>query len=150
MNPNALMKLLKEVAEKEKIKVTDDVLDKIIECSLSSARLALVLLHKIAGVEGEDAQIDAIEKGTPNKQGIELARALLAKKPWSEVSALIKSIEEEPETIRWIVMGYMSSVMLGGGKMLPRAYNVLRAFQYPFYDTKKNGLVLASYESCTS
>jgi len=45
-----------------------------------------------------------------------------------------------------MVLGYMDSVMLGGGKLAPRAYQIVTIFSEPFYNTKRAGLSAACWE----
>lgn len=146
MSVKAMQELLETVAEKEGITLTDEVKDKIVECAQGSARLALVLLNKIVGIDDPERAVEVIMKGTSNVESIALARALLnPRTTWPELAALIKAIDDEPESVRWVVQGYMSSVLLGGGKMAPRAFEVLEEFRDNFFDTKKAGLVRACY-----
>ena len=129
----------------EKIKIEQDVLEKIVENSEGSARKALVLLDSIIGV-AEDDQIDAIVNATSENQAIQLCRLLLdTRTKWKEVATMLKSLkDEEPEQLRWMMLGYMKSVLLNSGK--GRAYNILCAFERNFYDSKHAGLTMACYE----
>ena len=145
MSDEALHQLIKAVAEKEGFIVTAEVEDKIVECSAACGRTALVLLNKIIGIPTEQ-QVDAIERNASQQQAITLCRALL--KPtvtWRELAPLIKAIDEEAESIRWMILSYMSAVMLGTGPATVRAAAVLEEMRDNFYDTKKAGLVRACY-----
>lgn len=142
--------LLQSVAKKESLTIGDDVYDKIIDVAEGSARKALVLLDQISAIEDEQEQLEAIEASDSKRQGIEIARALMRvgkdKCSWSEMCKLLKEIDEEPETIRHIVLGYMTSVMLGGSKISPRCYAIIQCFRDNWYDCKRAGLVAACYE----
>jgi DNA polymerase III gamma/tau subunit len=136
--------LIEDVCAQASFDITEDVCEKIVECAGGSARAALVLLNKIVGIDAAE-QLDVIEKNASQQQGIALARALLNRQPWAKIAALIKTIDEEPESIRWLVLSYMSSVMLSAGPIAARASEVVDVFQYNFFDTKKAGLVKACY-----
>lgn len=143
-----LITLIEGVTKKEELSdITEEIIDKLVEVAEGSARKALVVLHQIASLEGEDSKLEAIQNSDARKQGIDLARLLI--KPgvrWTEVSRVIKEIEDEPETIRRIVLGYASAVCLGGGKLAGRCYMILSIFRDHFYDEGKPGLVRAAFE----
>jgi len=124
-----------------------DVMDRLVDVAEGSARKALVLLHAIIGLSEEDEQLDAIAKGDYKSQAIELARLLI--KPgasWSEVAKVLKSVDEEYESLRRMVLGYCRSVLLGGGKMSRRAAAVIDRFQDALYESGAAGLALACYD----
>ena len=145
LSDEAMKKVLANVLEKEDKEVSTKVWRKIVELAEGSARKALVLLHQVLDLEDEEDQIDALEKTTTSKQSIELARALLNGKPWAEVAPIIKGLDDEPESIRHLVLGYATSVVLGGGKMAPNAVRMLECFRDNFFDSKRAGLVLACW-----
>ena len=138
---------LRSIAEKEGKTLSDEVVARIVEVAEGSARKALVLLHQIISIEDPEEQLEAIQSSDSKRQAIDLCRALLdSRKKWSEVAAIIKEIEDEPETIRRMVLSYASSVCLGGGKLSARAYVLLLGFESNWYDTGKAGLVRACFE----
>jgi DNA polymerase-3 subunit gamma/tau len=127
----------------------DEVIEKIAECADGSARMAVQLLEKVIDLPSADEQLTSLENSKPEieKKAIDLCRAMMSFKPsWAEIAKLIGEITEDPEAIRWAVMGYASSVLLKGGKMAGRAFAILCSFESNFYDSKKNGLVRACWE----
>jgi len=139
--------LLDRVCVAEEKKFDDDVLNKIVRHAYGSPRKALVILNSIFDKQDVDEQLEAIEKGDSQAEGIQLARALLnTRSSWSDVAGILKIVEGEPESLRYLVLGYCSTVMLGGGKMAGRAYDIADAFRDNFFDTKKVGLVLSCWE----
>ncbi len=146
MGAQDLRTLLKDISAKEKLVITEEVEDKIIECAQDSARLALVLLNKLVGLDPKD-HLDAVEKNISNAESIALARALIdPRSTWGDVAAILKRIDDEPESVRWLVLSYASSVLLGGGKLAGRAYDIVQAFRDHWYDCKRAGLVAACFE----
>jgi DNA polymerase-3 subunit gamma/tau len=145
-----LTHLLAEIILHEKNrKITDEVIGKIVESSDGSARKALVLLGSIIHLESEEAMLDAIDKSTQEAQTIQLCRMLLnPRSSWSEIAKLLKELEgEEPEGLRRMVLGYMRSVLLGGGNMAPRAGSIIGIFERNFFDSLNAGLALACWEA---
>lgn len=139
-----LESLVKQVADSEQRQISDDVVDQIVKMSDGSARQALVLLHQVIGLDGDESQLAALEAGDYERQGIDLARALMQKKPWSEIAKILKNIQEDPEKVRYVVLGYATTVLLSNK---PRAYLIIEAFRDNFYDSKKAGLVAACWEA---
>jgi hypothetical protein len=86
-------------------------------------------------------------RNAANAQAHEIARALLKRGArWADVKGLVASCDEEPETVRRIVLGYMSKVVLGSGDS--RAAQIIEEFSGHWYDCGKAGLVLACYRLC--
>jgi len=136
------------VLMKESLDVPGNVITKIAESAEGSARKALVLLHQVVGLPSEDEMLDAIESVDAEKAGIDIARALVGSRvSWKTMAVLLKAAsQEEPETIRRIVLGYASAVALGGGSSSEKALQILEAFRDNYYDSGKAGLILSCYE----
>lgn len=64
------------------------------------------------------------------------------------MAAVLKKINEEPETVRRMVLGYMRVVLLGG-KNAPRAFLIMQCFEGHFYDTGAAGLAMACFDCCS-
>lgn len=142
-----ILGLVRTVAEKHGAHINSDVGAKLAEIAEGSARKALVLLQQIIGLPDDAAKIEVLQKSDSQQAAIEIARALMGRKPWSVVAGLLRDCEEEPESIRWMVLSYFSKVALGG-KMAGRAVQILEEFQYNYFDTKKAGLIMSCYRAC--
>lgn len=148
LTPKYMMDLLSSVSKKEKFNLSEELAEKIIEVSGGSAREALVHLDSVMRIEDDEDRIETIQSSEAQSKGIDLARLLLKARPgdWGEVGKMLKNIDEDPETIRYIVMGYGAAILMnGGGKIAPRAAEMIAYFSDHFYDSKKPGLVLACY-----
>ncbi len=143
-------RLLAGVCRKENIEELTDVMEKIVEVAEGSPRKALVLLDQVAGIEGEEAQLEAIAATESQREAIDLARLLMKPKAqWSEVSKLLNSIEGlegQAEGIRRMLLAYHTKVLLGGGEKAGRAFDILSSFRDNFFDSGKAGLIAACYE----
>lgn len=144
--------IIDATCKKVDIKMPIEVLDKIIEVSDGSARKALVLLESIIDSANDNIDIDIslelIGNLDAESQTIDLCRALLNKKNnWKSIAKILKDLEkEEPESIRWAVLGYMRSVLLSGGQAATVAHTCICVMKDNFYDSKHAGLVAACYE----
>ncbi len=147
-----LKSLIHRVAEAELgVGFSDEVSDKIVDMSDGSPRKALVLLGQVLGIEDEEKQLSVLRDSDYQTEAIELCRALLNPRGgWSEIAKILKGIEgldEQVESIRWMVLDYMASVAVGGSKQAQRAVDIINLFKTPFYDSKRAGLILACHDA---
>ena len=140
-----MTKLLLKVLADEKKDVPEEVLNSIVKESLGRPRFALVLLDKVIDLPKE-RMLKAIDRiAEEEDKTIALCRALLRKDSWKLVREMVKDVEEDKvESTRRAVLGYCSSVLLGGDD--PQCYLVMDSFRKPFYDNGKPGLIMACYE----
>lgn len=143
LTDKSISKLLNQVCEEEKREVKKEVIEKIINKVEGCPRQALILLEQIIFLS-EEHQLKAIKHfKTQEEKVIDLCRAILKKEPWNKITKILKGIEEEPESVRRAVLGYMNSVMLNNEN--PHCVLVYNIFKTPFYDTGKAGLTFSSY-----
>ena len=121
------------------------VRDLIVESAQGSARTLLVLLDKISNVPAESQAAAVDKKLREENAAIDLCRALFKANSWATVTGILANIKEEPEAIRWAVMGYCRSILMKEANH--KAYVVLDCFSKDFWNTKDNGLMLACYEA---
>lgn len=142
-----LRTLIRRVATKEKIVLEDMVVSKLAEVANGAGRDALKLLDQIAGIEGQDKRLDFLARAESEADTIKLCRALINPRvQWADLAAVIKELEQEPETVRRGVLGYFSNVCLGGGPLAGRAAVILEVFRDNYFDCGKAGLVANCYE----
>lgn len=139
--------LVRRVAGDHDMELDTEVVGKLADVADGSARKALVLLQQVAGIPDSEAQIKALEKSDSKQAAIEIARALMGGKPWATIAKIIKEVDEEPESLRWMVLGYFSSVALGGGKGAAKAVAIMEEFQDNYFDTKRAGLIMSCYRA---
>lgn len=144
-----LSKLINDVALKEGHQLLPEVYARIAEAADGSARKALVILDQIRHLKTEQEQLDAVVKSDAKDVAFQIAKALVwgqGRTNWGEIAKLIESVEEEPETIRRLVLACASKEVLKGGKGAANAYLILTAFESHWYDSGRNGLVRAAWE----
>jgi DNA polymerase III delta prime subunit len=147
LSPSEMKSLLEYVAKKEDIHISAEVTEKVIEAADGSARLALVALNQIMFINDEDEQLAAIPKVSSYNKAIELARLLFSPKcSWKDLVPLLRNMDEDPESVRYCILGYANSILLSGGKFAEKAYAVIQAFRDNYYDTKKVGLTVSCWE----
>lgn len=144
---SSLKKLVIDTAKLEGKVIEEPVALKIAEAADGSARGALVVLGQVINLPDRQSQLQAVERVDAAKTGFEIAQALLAKKDWKTVAALLTAAQEQdPEAIRRIVLGYMKSALLGGNA---RAFKIIECFRVPTYDIGMPGIVADCYDACT-
>jgi len=140
------LQLIKSVCDKEGITCSEPVAEAIADAADGSARKVLVLLNQIIGME-EDAQLEMISKEDAQRTAKELCQKLMnPRSNWKDVAPILKSLDEDAESFRWMMLGYASAVALSGGKMANRAFVILDQFAGNYFDSKKAGLIADCWE----
>ena len=144
LSENNAKKLLRRVSKREKIKLSQNHAEEIVDVSEGSARKCLVLLDKIRNLP-ESERSEAITAQDEEREGIELCRALIQRKPWSTITKFLREYKGEPEKLRWAVMGYCGAILMK--KADEHVHHVLTCFEDNFYNSKKFGLISACFEA---
>jgi len=126
----------------------EEVAGKLAEVADGSARKALVLLQQVIGLEDTKTQVDILLKADAQQAAIEIARAIMSNKGWGTVAGILRDCDEEPESIRWMMLSYFTKVALGGGRGAADAVGVMEEFQDNYFDSKKAGLVMSCFRAC--
>lgn len=135
-----LRDLLVRVREEEGFPISDKGLRLVVEASEGSPRQALVFLAKCSHLKKSSSIRSVLEQSGEPAEVIDLCRALLRVAegysiPWPQMAKLMRGISMPPETVRIIVLRYMSSVVLGGStEKAAAAVSVMINFRGPFLD----------------
>lgn len=137
--------LIVDIADREKLDISENVVAKITEVAEGSARKALVILNQIAGLDNEKEQLAAVRASDTKQQAILIARALMKIKPttsWAEMCTILKGIDDDPESLRYMILGYCTTILLSNNKrFLDRADLIIKVFEDNLFDSKRAGLV---------
>lgn len=145
VNTADLVDLIGTVAQKEEIEVSDEVIKKIAESADGSPRMALVLLHSVINIKSKEDQLAAIEGADPEGEAYKLFYKLLSAKEWMPIAEFLKSLKEEPETIRRMILACALSEL--GKKDSSKSHIIIEEFREPIYQTGKAGVALL-WSSC--
>ena len=147
--PNSVIKdTVTSVCKKADIDpLPKQVMSNLVESANNSARSAVVLLDAIYELEDEDQMLMAIGTATSEAVAFTISKALMdTRTKWKPMAKLLLGNEaEEPETLRYMILGYARSALLKGWGSTGRAANIISAFEDNFYDGKKASLALACY-----
>lgn len=149
LNSDQLEQIVQSILKKEDRKFPPTLITKIITAANGSARSLLVLLDKYIHIPYTD--IKGIEYVLNDQETflIDLCRALLKSAKWKEISGILKSLKQDPESVRYGVLNYMNTVLLSAGPKSNNAAIIMDEFSEPFYSTGKAGLTLACYKCMT-
>lgn len=136
-------KLIDWICEEEKIKPSDEIKGAIVDRCEGIPREIAVTLDKVRDIDNDRRALELILEADLEKNVIELCRALLDNKKWKEVSTILKNLNDEPEKVRYAVLGYMNSVLLNGGD--PRAAVIIEQFLDSYMYMGKAGLTLSCF-----
>ena len=145
LSEKEIMDRVKYVAKAEKNKQDEVVVKKIAVIAEGSARRALVLLGQVIDLESEEDKLDALSKADAEKHGFDIAKAIFdIRSTYADVQTLLKQVEDEPETVRRIILSYATTILLGSGKMHKRAYDVIQIFRDNFFDAGSGKALLTA------
>ena len=146
--------LLKDVLKKEGVKdFPEKVIDEIVRISEGCPRQALVTLDQVIDIDDDEKAFDAVSAVTIGEaEVIDLCRALMKGSNWKsikdQVALLVKN--NEPEKIRYAVLGYLSAVLLdqrnfGKPADFAMASALIDLFSDNTYSSGKAGIINAIY-----
>lgn len=109
-------------------------------------RRAVVELDRIIDLDPKSI-LKAIEQTSKDEAlGIDLCRALLKREKWVKVAAVLRGLQDqEEESLRRMVLGYMNAVLLKEDNQ--QAAHVIECFKGHFFDCGKAGLTQAAYDA---
>jgi DNA polymerase III subunit gamma/tau len=139
-----MLKLLNWVCSEEKVKLSNEVVNKITECADGSPRQALVLLDQVIDLTDDKLALETIINSTVDEKSVlDLCQNLLGNANWTTIAVIIKAMDEEPEKIRNAVLGYMNKVLLS--KPNDRASDIIEIFKDNWFYSGAAGLTQSCY-----
>lgn len=141
LTDDEMMYLLKRTSRQEKIKIGNEVYERICEIAQGGSRKALKLLAKVIYLDADEERLEVLKAGEDNEtiESIELCRALTKKTNLKTLFQLLKNVDlSDAEKVRQGIMGYMNSCILKGA-ISSEIIATLQAFSSA--DTYKNGKV---------
>ena len=98
-------------------------------------------------IQDENTQIEVVKTATFDEVIVkDICQELLGGKQWKVLAKMVKNIDQEPESVRRGILGYLTAVMLNsdGGKAESLA-KILLEFEKNYYDSGKSGLAISCY-----
>ena len=152
LSPEGIKEVLVRVGENYGVPLPDALLDVIVKVSDGSARKAVNLFQQTAGL-GEEEAVKFVLDQDAAEVSESLARILTDPKAsrgqkWDRVREFLKTTTQDPEEIRWGILGYARAILLNSpdGKRADFCYRLICAFETNLYDSKHAGLAARCYE----
>jgi len=148
LSEELLVQLMEEILEAEGKAVPSEVLGQIARDATGSPRLALVILEKVVDLPEKDMLAAAERQAEVENEVVELCRLLVAgkKAKWKDIINVLKGLKgQDPESIRYAVLGYLNAVALNRGS--EREVFVMDCFREPYFNTKAAGLTMSCLEA---
>lgn len=144
LSDDEMILLLTGITEKENETLQEEVIEQIVKSGLGQPRDSIQILEQVLATPAKRRLNMAQQANVVQTESIALCRALIGGKKWLEVSEILQGLKkQEPESIRRVVIGYCSSVLLN--KENDKAAFILEQFLEPFYDSGFPQLVYACY-----
>jgi DNA polymerase III gamma/tau subunit len=132
------------IIDNEKIKLAGEVIDAIIEKCEGIPREIATTIDKIRDIKDSQKAIDLIYSAEGDAAVIDLCRALIdGKKKWGDIAKILREIKDEPESVRYAVLGYMNAILMKGDNK--RAAEIILTFNESIMYSKKAGLTGLCY-----
>lgn len=153
LSDDAIRQTIQTIAEKENREVPDEVVESIIRYSGGSARKAVVKLEQcLAAVKPENMLAVIQQEDEFNATIKNLCEVFTGGKQltWKETAKIFASLEEDPETIRRSILGWVASALVKGwARAIPAKLlaEILRIFQFNTYDSGRPQLTLMVYDA---
>lgn len=143
-----MAKLINNITEQEALPVPPNkVVDKIIEVSNGSPRHALIILDQIKDLAPKKMLSMINDYKTYDNQIKDLCQALIKKSKWYVIADILKNLtKEDPEKVRYSVIGYCNAVLLNKDHA-QAAYTLSIFCENTFMYTGRGGLTNACYIS---
>ena len=144
-----IFKLLVQVADDEELETPDEVLEAISENSDGSPRQALTYLEACIYCESASEAMESMRSAGQSKEAVDLARLLVARqgRSWGEAIKILNKLKgTEPESIRIVLVRYLSAVLLNSkkGAEAKSLLSTLECFSEPYNQTDGFGPLLLS------
>jgi DNA polymerase-3 subunit gamma/tau len=145
LNYDASCELIDWICGEEKIDLSQAIKELIVDECNGIPREIVVAIDMLRDISDIEEASQLLMTGKTDPKIIDLCRMLLKRDKWVNIAPILKDIKEEPESIRYAILGYMSSVLLNGNNT--QAPVVISCFAESFIYSKRAGLILACYQS---
>ena len=149
LSEKEILKVVTYVAADENFATPDEVLEAISENSDGSPRQALTYLEACIYCETASDAMTSMRSAGQSKEAVDLARLLIARqgRSWGEAIKILNKLKAtEPESIRIVIVRYLSAILLKSKKKdeAKKLLFLLECFSQPYLQTDGFGPLLLS------
>lgn len=140
--------LARKVSTKYGVTITDNQMERLIDCARGSARQLIVILQQLSELDADERK-SLLEGFNVQDASENLAKLLVGGKSWKEVAACLKELKDEPEKVRRGVLAYATAILLNQPTDNPfrrKLETICEAFRYDYFATGRSGLIISCYE----
>ena len=115
LRPSEMKELLTKVNAKEKLELSEDIIDAISKVCGGCPREALMLLEQVKGIaDPQEALTYLATAESTKKEVLELCRELLSKRVnrWETAMKIYAKLDADVETVRLSLLGYFKKVLM--------------------------------------
>lgn len=151
LNTKDMKDLLQWVLINEQAELSDEVEKSLLFTADGCPRKLLVLLDQIVDIPTEEGRLQAIQTVSLDEvQVIDICRKLISNEKgpqrWEALKKMIQNVDQEPESIRRSILGYLTSVLLNSsGPKASYIAKVMIEFSTNYYDSGKSGLAMSCF-----
>lgn len=153
LDEKSLGEIIDRVASGEGRELSPEVRDAIIRYAAGSGRKAVVKLEQCLAATKTENMLAIVEQDVKYEYAIrDLCEIFTGGKQatWKDVATIYASLEEDAETIRRSVLGWVATALTRGySRTIPDQLlaDILRIFQFNTYDSGKPQLLLMVYDA---
>lgn len=144
--------LISDICEKEGIKFDREIINKVADVSSGYPRKALLLLNKIAYEKDKEKSLKIIDEDNVSEYEIKnICSVLLSsdKNKWSKMTQILNGISNDPENVRWAILGYMNKVILNPNtRNIKTIAEIINIFSESYIYCGKAGLSRDCFYAC--
>lgn len=154
LHHDELCGLINRISKSERVKVNDELVQRIADVANGSARNAIKELQKVISIEDSQKQLAVIGGVGVQKVAGDLIRELMPFKGspnWLGVSRVLADCkEEDPEGIRQMLLAVARTGLLRGGSGADYYALVISNLERPYFDRNSGHAILTKdcYEIC--
>lgn len=142
-----LTRVIERVCKKEEIKLNSGILEVILKEAFGSVRQSLVNLELVRDAPDKQTAASILRSAVESDATLELCRFLVKGGSWAKAVAIVAKLEDEnPESVRIVVMNYLSAVLKGAksDKQALPTLQLMEAFSTPYNASERLAPLLLS------
>jgi DNA polymerase III delta prime subunit len=124
-----IQKLLENVCGAEGVALPVEALKEIARVCNGSPRQALVILDQVIDISDDSLLMQAITDFSISESTVkDLCQGVVNNIPWGQLAVMLKAVKDEPENIRYAVLGYLDAVLLNSKNGNDRVADLISLF----------------------
>ncbi len=153
LSDTAILEIIQRILREEQRELPENVQEAIVRCAAGSGRKAVVKLEQCLAATKPENMLAIIEQEEQYSAMIKDLCEIFTggrKASWRETAKVFSALEEDSETIRRSILGWVASALTKGwSRTIPDQLlaDILRIFQFNTFDSGKPQLLLMVYDA---